>query len=218
MVLMQKLILTIGLLLITSACSFPGVYKVDVQQGNIITQEMVDQLKPGMTKSQVRFIMGTPLLVDSFHQERWDYLYSIQPGGEKRRQEHLTLFFEDDKLARFEGDFMPGATDPETDSDDDQDEANKEKTAEEKSWSIRSLWPFELFQPCYAGIPCGPPAKVDRFPPCRPLAKHGFGDLKSPCQRYPFLTYPDLFAETPSLFPTARQPETQCNPALLARQ
>jgi len=77
-----KLLLTsftfVGLLAL-AGCSFPGVYKIDIQQGNVVTQDMIDQLRPGMTRRQVRFIMGNPLLTDTFHADRWDYLYSIQP-------------------------------------------------------------------------------------------------------------------------------------------
>ena len=69
-----------------AGCSFPGVYKIDIQQGNVVTQDMIDQLKPGMTRRQVRFIMGNPLITDTFHANRWDYLYSIQPGGGQRQQ------------------------------------------------------------------------------------------------------------------------------------
>lgn len=99
-----------------SACSsiprphIPGVYKIDIQQGNIITQDMVDQLRPGMTESQVKFIMGTPLIMDTFHANRWDYLYSIQPGGGKRYQERLTLLFDNNMLVSLSGDFLPGRT------------------------------------------------------------------------------------------------------------
>lgn len=88
---------------------FPGVYKIDIQQGNIITQEMVDQLRPGMTKRQVIFVMGTPLVRDPFNQDRWDYVYSYQPGGGVRGQERITMFFEDDLLTSFTGDFVPTA-------------------------------------------------------------------------------------------------------------
>lgn len=87
--------------------AFPGVYKIDIQQGNVITQDMIDQLQPGMTKRQVQFVMGTPLVRDTFNQNRWDYLYSFQPGGETRQQESLSLYFEGDKLSYFEGDFAP---------------------------------------------------------------------------------------------------------------
>ena len=106
-------------LLITAGCSylpdlkmpaldsFPFVYKVDIQQGNVITQEMVDQLRPGMTKRQVQYIMGTPLIKDTFNQSRWDYVYSFQPGGEQRQQESFTIYFEGDTLSYFEGDYLP---------------------------------------------------------------------------------------------------------------
>lgn len=98
-----------------SACSWqsikeylPGVYTIDINQGNIVSQEMVDQLRPGMNKRQVTFIMGTPLLVDPFHDNRWDYLYSNEPGGEPRVQKRISLIFEDDELAGIQGDFRPG--------------------------------------------------------------------------------------------------------------
>jgi outer membrane protein assembly factor BamE len=92
---------------------FPGVYKISIPQGNIITQEMIDQLRPGMTKRQVIFVMGTPLVRDPFHQDRWDYVYNFQPGGGVRGQERVSVFFENDGLINFTGDFVPTS---ETDS------------------------------------------------------------------------------------------------------
>jgi outer membrane protein assembly factor BamE len=90
---------------------FPGVYKIDIQQGNVVTQDMIDQLRPGMTRRQVRFIMGNPLLTDTFHADRWDYLYSLQPGGGERQQERMTLIFNsNDQLVSLNGDFMPGVS------------------------------------------------------------------------------------------------------------
>ena len=86
---------------------FPGVYKLGIPQGNIITQDMVDQLRPGMTKRQVIFVMGTPLVRDPFHQDRWDYVYNYQPGGGTRGQERLSVFFANDQLINFTGDFVP---------------------------------------------------------------------------------------------------------------
>lgn len=103
--------LTIVGLLALAGCSFPGVYKIDIQQGNVVTQDMIDQLKPGMTRRQVRFIMGNPLIVDTFHPNRWDYLYSMMPGGAARQQERVSLLFNDnDQLASLAGDFMPGVS------------------------------------------------------------------------------------------------------------
>ena len=109
-----KLLLTsftfVGLLAL-AGCSFPGVYKIDIQQGNVVTQDMIDQLRPGMTRRQVRFIMGTPLITDTFHANRWDYLYSIQPGGRQRYQERISLMFDgEDQLIGLAGDFMPGVS------------------------------------------------------------------------------------------------------------
>jgi outer membrane protein assembly factor BamE len=89
----------------------PTVYKIDIKQGNVITQESINQLKPGMNKRQVRYLLGTPLLIDVFHQERWDYLYTDQPGGAIRLQQRTSLFFKDDKLVRLQGDFRPESTD-----------------------------------------------------------------------------------------------------------
>lgn len=90
------------------AISFPGVHKIDIQQGNVVDQEMIDQLRPQMSKAQVLYVMGTPLVKDTFNQERWDYLYSYQPGGERRVQQVVSLYFnEDEQLAYFKGDFRP---------------------------------------------------------------------------------------------------------------
>lgn len=85
----------------------PGVYTIDIEQGNIIDQTMVDQLRPNMTKRQVLYIMGSPMLADSFHQKRWDYLYSDQPGGEARMQKRISLFFDGDALVGVQGDLHP---------------------------------------------------------------------------------------------------------------
>ena len=109
-----KLLLTsltfVGLFAL-AGCSFPGVYKIDIQQGNVVTQDMIDQLKPGMTRRQVRFIMGNALISDTFHADRLDYLYSIQPGGGQRLQEHVSIFFNgSDQLIGLSGDFMPGVS------------------------------------------------------------------------------------------------------------
>ena len=87
----------------------PFVYKMTVQQGNIVTEEMVDRLEPGMTKSQVRFLLGTPMLTDLFHADRWDYTYTIRRGHEDMELTRLTLFFADDSLVQVQGDLRPDA-------------------------------------------------------------------------------------------------------------
>ena len=90
-----------------------GAHKIDIQQGNVITQDMLDKLQPGMTRNQVRFVLGTPLLVDPFRTDRWDYVYSLRKGGELLEQRQLKVFFQDDKMLRYEGDVVtdtkPGA-------------------------------------------------------------------------------------------------------------
>lgn len=78
-------------------------YKMDIQQGNVVTQDMVARLKPGMTKREVRYTLGTPLVQDPFHQSRWDYVYLLRRGQDKEPERRtLTLYFEGDRLARIE--------------------------------------------------------------------------------------------------------------------
>ena len=84
----------------------PFVYRIDVQQGNIIEQEMLDKLQAGMDKNQVKFIMGTPAIADPFHENRWEYLFTLSEGGRRREQRHITLYFEDEKLAYIDGDVV----------------------------------------------------------------------------------------------------------------
>ena len=110
---MGKPLVLIACLAIT-ACSndvrIPLVYRIDIHQGNIFNQEMVDQLKPGMTKRQVAFVMGTPLLGDAFHSNRWDYVYANEPGGEDRVEKKFSAFFEKEELTGLEGDLRPGSS------------------------------------------------------------------------------------------------------------
>lgn len=108
----RKITLTIIIsLVLQCACTrsdsdykLPGVYRISVQQGNVIDQDMLDRLKPGMEKHQVRFIMGTPSIVDPFHPDRWEYIYTFTQGASQRKQRHLTIYFVDEKLAYLDGD------------------------------------------------------------------------------------------------------------------
>lgn len=100
-------------LLVLPACArydgdykLPGVYRVNIQQGNILEQDMFDRLRAGMNKNQVRFILGTPAINDSFHPDRWDYVYTRSVNGGRRQQTHITLYFEEDKLSHLEGDVV----------------------------------------------------------------------------------------------------------------
>ncbi len=109
---MKKLALFCVPLILLTACtrSFDGgynmplLYKIDIQQGNVIEQDMLNKLKPGMNKDQVKFIMGTPVIIDPFHNERWEYIFSMQKSGGVRKQRHITLHFDDDKLTHLSGD------------------------------------------------------------------------------------------------------------------
>ncbi len=84
-----------------------AVYKLDINQGNYITQDMVDKLKAGQTKQQVRLALGTPLLMSAFHDNRWDYIYEYTRQGKQVDHRKFTVQFVDDKLARWEGDELP---------------------------------------------------------------------------------------------------------------
>ncbi|MCK5648920.1 MAG: outer membrane protein assembly factor BamE [Gammaproteobacteria bacterium] len=92
-----------------SDIGLPRVHKVDVPQGNVIEQDQINQLRPGMNKQQIRFIMGTPMLDDSFHANRWDYIFRFKPGYGDIEFKQATLYFnEDDKLVNIQGTFRPG--------------------------------------------------------------------------------------------------------------
>lgn len=104
--------------LVLAGCSFPNIsmprlYRITVQQGNVITQEMVDQLKPGMTRSQVAYIMGEPILRNTFSEDRWDYIYTVVLPGYLEQEVRMSLFFENEVLAYFTGDYAPTASQPE---------------------------------------------------------------------------------------------------------
>jgi outer membrane protein assembly factor BamE len=101
-------------LLGAAACSFkmpklglPRVHKITVQQGNVITQEMIDQLKPGMTRSQVAFVMGEPIFRNSFDNDRWDYIYTVEVPGFYEDGRRVSLYFDQEVLAYFTGDYAP---------------------------------------------------------------------------------------------------------------
>ena len=95
-------------------CSFGNItdrvnpYRIDVRQGNYVDQDMVAQLRRGMTRDQVRFLLGTPLVVDMFRNDRWDYVYLFKPGQGQAQQRVLSVFFNGDLLDRLEGDIEAG--------------------------------------------------------------------------------------------------------------
>lgn len=109
---MRYLIVLLALLCVSCGTALPSIkpYKLDVQQGNVVTSKMLLQLRPGMTKSQVRFIMGTPLIQDSFHGNRWDYVYQMRESGKIKEQRRVILDFENDLLKSVRGDVIPAGS------------------------------------------------------------------------------------------------------------
>ena len=102
--------LVVSLSLLTAACGFLTPYRMEIQQGNYVTQEMVAQLKPGLTRDQVRFVLGTPLVSDIFHEERWDYVFVRQRANSQEvERRRIAVFFEDGKLKRVDGDILAAA-------------------------------------------------------------------------------------------------------------
>jgi len=97
----------IPVLILAALLAASCVHKIDIEQGNYVTQDLVDRLKPGMTKAQVKMILGTPLLNDIFHTDRWDYYFDNAKGGKRVGHKHLMLVFKDEKLASWTGDANP---------------------------------------------------------------------------------------------------------------
>lgn len=93
-------------LLLASCGSFsvplPSAYKMEIRQGNYVTAEMRGKLKVGMSRAQVRFVMGTPMVSDAFHASRWDYVYLLEQGGAMVEKQRITLYFDGDSLARID--------------------------------------------------------------------------------------------------------------------
>ena len=106
--LLAVVVLATGAAACTAVPRIPGItpYRMEIQQGNFVSQDMVSQLKPGMSKEQVRFILGTPLVTDIFHAERWDYVYWRETSDGRREQRKLIVHFDKGQLARIDGDVV----------------------------------------------------------------------------------------------------------------
>ena len=99
---LRRISCTAGALLL-SVLAVACVYRMDIQQGNLLDPEQIDQLEVGMTRSQVRFLLGTPMVIDSFNPDRWDYIYRLQRGHKRKvAKHHLVVWFESEKVARIE--------------------------------------------------------------------------------------------------------------------
>ncbi|MCP5245806.1 MAG: outer membrane protein assembly factor BamE [Burkholderiales bacterium] len=121
-----KIITLLVFLHFLAGCSLAPrlLYKIDVQQGNVLTDEMLEKLRPGMTRSQVRFVLGSPLIVDPFRNNRWDYAYIQRIRGGLIEQKRLTVYFEDDRLIRTEMQeiYSSGRKSPQTDAQPKSDD------------------------------------------------------------------------------------------------
>ena len=99
----SKVITLLLSILLLSSCSIPRIFQVVISQGNLVDQEMLDKLEIGMTESQVKFVMGTPLISDTFYPNRWDYFTSVTQGENSYTNQKITLYFKDNKLVSWEG-------------------------------------------------------------------------------------------------------------------
>ena len=106
--------IVVGLL---TGCTTGLMHRVDQQQGNLVTERMLEQLEPGMNREQVVFIMGLPILKNSFDSDRWDYIYTFAPRSRTPEKRYITLFFEDGILVRLVGNYE--ALDKNTETDDE---------------------------------------------------------------------------------------------------
>ncbi len=164
---MRKLsffVLLSALLLPACGSKLPSLkpFKLDIQQGNVVTSKMLLQLRPGMTKSQVRFIMGTPLVVDGFHDNRWDYFYAMRKQGQVVEKRRVILDFEKDALLRVRGDVVPEG-DPAAKVDTAIPPTSVAKApapAEKSMWQKLKFWGDDEPAQTSAPVPSPAPAPV----------------------------------------------------------
>jgi len=156
--------------------TLPGVtpYRMVIQQGNFISQEMVAQLKPGMTKEQVRFVLGTPLVTDIFHADRWDYVFYRELPNGKKEQRNLSVVFEKERLARVIGDLMPAEGTPQAGGFDSQVKPSKpapaKPAAEAAKPSAETAKPAgENWEPTKSNWGSAP-AEAEKKPEAAPVA------------------------------------------------
>ena len=136
-------------------------YRVEVVQGNFVSREQVAALRAGMSRNQVRDLLGTALVADAFHKDRWDYVFTIRRPGVEAQQRRLALFFKDDALERFEGDEMP--TEAEFVATLDSKRKSAAVPPLEASEDKLRQFAAENRQPAEPALP--PPAPLTAYPP-----------------------------------------------------
>lgn len=102
-----SLVVCVAILGACSSLRFPGVYRIPIQQGNYLEEEMIEQLEVGLSKRQISYIMGTPMIQDTFNPDRWDYFYNLKRGDKELRSNHFVVYFENDQVTHWEGDYTP---------------------------------------------------------------------------------------------------------------
>jgi len=148
--------------------SIVSPYKVEVVQGNFVSKEQVAALKPGMSRQQVREVLGTPLLASVFHADRWDYVFTLKRQGVPAQERKLALLFKGDVLDRFEGDDMPSEADFVATLD------NKRKNAKVPvlEASEETLSRFSAGRPAAPAVaPAAEPPPATSYPPLEPPAR-----------------------------------------------
>jgi outer membrane protein assembly factor BamE len=240
---------TILLALFCAACgsysaNLPSIkpYKMDIQQGNVVTPKMMMQLRPGMSKSQVRFIMGTPLLIDTFHADRWDYFYQMRKEGKIIEQRRVILDFDGDSLARVRGDVIPAGSDASAVAEPSKTEPKsiakpKEK---EKGWLDKlKFWgddeeaskvpakaaepakPAEMVKPAETAKPAGAPVPAsEQAPTVEPEAAPAQSEPLPPLVDPAMQAKPEVAApqEVPAPAPKAEtKPATSSKPVAEAK-
>ncbi|MEY2802855.1 MAG: hypothetical protein RL657_191 [Pseudomonadota bacterium] len=171
---MMRLVLPVLAWTLASCGSFQGAasrvggliepYRVEVVQGNVVTREQLAVLQTGMTRNQVREILGSPLITSLFHAQRWDYAFTIRRQGTQPLQRHVSVFFENDRLARFESDDLPSES--EFTARIDGHFKGKPKTPRLEA-SADELKPYLPKEPPAAEPPPLPPVNM-AYPPLEP--------------------------------------------------
>jgi len=165
---MRHFLIPVLLLSLAAGCSSVkiGPHRIDVQQGNALDQENVARLKLGLNRSQVRFLLGTPLVVDPFRADRWDYVYVFYKAGKLAEQKRITLFFDGDTLTRIDGDLPAAGPAPAA-----QSEAKTEAPAAPSAVTTAPLPEAAVLQPAPIPAPASRPAAVaPPIPPAAPAA------------------------------------------------